>query len=399
MDSHEGRERPLIVDRATLRRDVVDRIANIQSMMGTMGVKAVIVSGQGAPDGLGAVRYLSNARLWSGSAYLVLGIDEPRPWLAISSPYQAVWTREEAATPTERIESPDDPIAWVRDRIGDMVEAPARIGLIDCGVRLPWADRQALLRELLHYELVDLTGPFEAIRARKTDFEIAAFREHGALLDAAMHRFERGFSVGTPYSELCAQTEAFVRSTGVFWGRCKLSLDGSPYTVPAPVGREAHPDDVVNFELVYESRWGYWLEMTSVFALHPLRGKQAEQLDAYLEAAERAAKILRPGTSFGVIARSTDETLRQAGWPVTGKHTPDCHSIGLDGVEGPSSALDPERRLETGMVLSLHPGSLLEDRRGFLISDNFLVTDQGGIRLSPHTSDRYCRIVRHKMGR
>lgn len=399
MDSLEAIGRPMTPDRTALQEDVADRIAKVQAMMDKIGVKAAIFTGQGAPDGFGAVRYLSNARLWSGTALLVLGVSEPSPWLAISSPYQAVWTRDEAAIPPERIESPDDPIAWLRSRIVDIAGATGKIGLIDCGARLPWDERQAIHRELSHYEIVNLTGPFEAIRARKTAFEIAAFREHGALLDAAMDRFESGFSEGTSYAELCAETEAFIRSTGAFWGRCKLSLDGSPYTVPAPIGRCVRADDVVNFELVYESRWGYWQEMTSVFALTPLSHEQSERLDAYLLASEHAAEILRPGTCFGDIARITDETFTREGWRVRGKHTPDCHGIGLDGVEGLSSALDPDRVLEAGMVLSLHPGSILEGRLGFLISDNFLVTEEGGVRLSPHTTERCRRILPHDASR
>ena len=41
------------------------------------------------------------------------------------------------------------------------------------------------------------------------------------------------------------------------------------------------------------------------------------------------------------------------------------------------------------MVLSYHPGTVLENDRGFLISDNFLVTPEGAVRLSPHHADRY----------
>jgi hypothetical protein len=41
------------------------------------------------------------------------------------------------------------------------------------------------------------------------------------------------------------------------------------------------------------------------------------------------------------------------------------------------------------MVLSFHPGTVLENDRGFLVSDNFLVTPQGGVRLSPHNASRY----------
>ncbi|MBK9747647.1 MAG: M24 family metallopeptidase [Chloroflexi bacterium] len=41
------------------------------------------------------------------------------------------------------------------------------------------------------------------------------------------------------------------------------------------------------------------------------------------------------------------------------------------------------------MVLSFHPGTILENDRGFLISDNFLVTPEGAVRLSPHSASRY----------
>ena len=37
------------------------------------------------------------------------------------------------------------------------------------------------------------------------------------------------------------------------------------------------------------------------------------------------------------------------------------------------------------MVLSFHPSTRLEGDRAFLISDNFLVTPGGSVRLSPKT--------------
>ena len=49
----------------------------------------------------------------------------------------------------------------------------------------------------------------------------------------------------------------------------------------------------------------------------------------------------------------------------------------------------PDFVLKPNMVLSYHPGTVLENDRGFLISDNFLVTSEGAVRLSPHHADRY----------
>ena len=72
-----------------------------------------------------------------------------------------------------------------------------------------------------------------------------------------------------------------------------------------------------------------------------------------------------------------------------GKHTPDCHSTGLDGSDGPSAASNPDFVLKSNMILSYHPGTILENNRGFLVSDNFLVTPEGAVRLSPHHANRY----------
>jgi Xaa-Pro aminopeptidase len=52
----------------------------------------------------------------------------------------------------------------------------------------------------------------------------------------------------------------------------------------------------------------------------------------------------------------------------------------------------PETVLAEGMVLSMHPGTQLADGRAFLVSDNVLVTPDGGVRLSGLGLDR--RFVR-----
>ena len=90
-----------------------------------------------------------------------------------------------------------------------------------------------------------------------------------------------------------------------------------------------------------------------------------------------------------MIADANDKALSDRGFPVAGKHTPDCHSTGLDGSDGPNSLGAPDFVLQPNMVLSYHPGTVLENDRGFLISDNFLVTPEGAFRLSPHHADRY----------
>jgi Xaa-Pro aminopeptidase len=99
--------------------------------------------------------------------------------------------------------------------------------------------------------------------------------------------------------------------------------------------------------------------------------------------------VAKAGNTLRMISEANYQALRERGFDVVGTHTPDCHSPGLDGSDGPSSEGAPDFQLKPNMVLSYHPGTVLEGNRGLLISDNFLVTPEGAVRMSPHNANRY----------
>lgn len=373
-----------------LKRDVIRRIERIQAMLKEKSVAALIIVGQAAPGGLGAMRYISNAHLWGGAGYAVLGADDPDPWLLIWSSYQAVWSRNETTTLPERVESPDaDIIGRTAELAKGYATTSKRIGIVNMSKLLPVGDHKKLVAALDGYELVEVTGAYNAIRQIKTPFEIEAGFQNGAILDASMDVFQQAAHVGARYWQVCAEVEAFVKAQGAFWGRTKVSLDLTPFTVPTAKGQCMTEDDIINFEIVYESPWGYWLEMTTIFSFKELPSDVKAMLDGYLMAVEQSSAIAKAGATFAMISDTNDKTLRDLGFPVVGKHTPDCHSTGLDGSDGPSSEGEPNFVLEPNMMLSYHPGTVLENNRGFLVSDNFLVTPEGAVRLSPHSASRY----------
>lgn len=371
-----------MLDFAGLKRDVTRRIACIHAMMAANGFDALLLLGDGSPDGLGALRYVANVRIWAGRAYAVLGAGDPDPFVQIFSPYQALWTRNETTTRPERVEAGDDPVARTARCVRECFGPGRRIGVVGLP-KMTLAEHAGFGAALAGYELLDATQAFDAIRRIKSAFEIAAMRENGAILDAAIDVFAAHARVGALYREACAAAEAFVKARGAFWGRAKLSLDLSPYTVPPPADRRVQRDDVVNFELVYESPWGYWLELTAIVSSGELPDDAAQLLDGYLRAFDVSRALATPGRTFRTISEANDASLRASGFIVAGKHTPDCHSIGLDGADGPSALADPDFVLARDMVLSFHPGTILAGKRGFLISDNVLVTPGGGERLSP----------------
>lgn len=372
-----------------LKRDVARRIERLQAMMKEQDLGALLIVGQAQPGGIGAIRYITHAHIWGGAAYAVLGADDPHPWLTVWSSYQSMWSRNETTTLPERVESPNNIVARTTDLAKEYASATKRIGMVNMNKLMSIGEYQKFSKALEGYELVEVTAAFDAIRQIKTPFELEAIQQNGAILDAAMDVFQANARVGVRYWDVNAEVEAYIKSFGGFWGRTKLSLDLSPYTIPTHKDHVMAEDDIINYEIVYESPWGYWLEMTTVFSFKPLPSDVQAQLDGYLLAVENSAQVAKSGNTFRMIADSNDKTLRDLGFNVVGKHTPDCHSTGLDGSDGPSTASNPDFVLKSNMILSYHPGTILANDRGFLISDNFLVTPEGAVRLSPHNASRY----------
>lgn len=378
-----------MLTRDGLKRDIGRRIQRIQAMLKEKDLGALIIIGQGSPSGLGAIRYVTNAHLWGGAGYAVLGSEDPDPWNLIWSSYQAVWTERETTTAAGRTESPDDLIARSSELARELAAKTKRVGFVNMNRMVSVADHKKFAQALDGYEMVEVTNEFNAIRQIKSPFELEAMQQNGYILDACLDVFREHAGVGKRYWDVCAATEAFVKGKGAFWGRTKVSLDITPFTVPTPKDLTMKEDDIINFEIVYESPWGYWLEMTTVFSFIELPDDVHALLNGYLAAVENSSAQAKPGNTFKMISEANDNTLRGLGFPVVGKHTPDCHSTGLDGSDGPSSEANPNFVLKANMTLSFHPGTVLANNRGFLISDNFLVTPEGGVRLSPHNAHRY----------
>jgi Xaa-Pro aminopeptidase len=336
----------------SLRKDVARRIARIQEMMQEKDLGALIIVGGGAPGGMGAIRYISNAHLWGGAGYVVLGSEDPEPWAEIWSSYQAVWTRNETTTNPARVESPDDVVERTTELARHYAEKSKRVGMVNMDRLLSIGQYRLFAAALDGFEMVEVTADYNAVRQIKTPFELEAMQQNGAILDACMDVFREHAHVGARYWDVCAATEAFVKSHGAFWGRTKLSLDITPYTVPTPKDLRMKEDDIINFEIVYESPWGYWLEMTTIFSFHELPDDIHALLDGYLQAVDNSSAVAKPGNTLRMISEANDQTLRDLGFPVVGKHTPDCHSTGLDGSDGPSSAGAPDFALKPNMTLS-----------------------------------------------
>ncbi|MHB2165798.1 M24 family metallopeptidase [Alsobacter sp. R-9] len=373
-------------DPDALKREFERRVGHLQALMHRLDLDGLFVGGNGSPDGVASVRWLTGARAWAGVLVAVLLRDDPAPYVVSHSSYQALWARRRAATHPDRVEWSSRPVSRAVERLA-AARRPGRIGVV-ARAKMAATDHDDLSVALRDVDLVDVTGAFDALRRQKSRLEIEEFEDNGARLSRALQIFADRATPGVPLIETALAAEAEARRDGGFWSRAKVAVGPVPYTIPPEPGETMPADEVVTCELVTESPLGYWTEMTVHVTCGAVPDETARLFDAYWAASEAAMAAARPGVRQGEIGRAGDAVLAAHGFPPAGRHTPDCHSIGLDGADGPSNSADPEFVLQEGMVLSMHPGAITAGDRGFLVSDNGLVTAQGARRLSPHGRER-----------
>jgi Xaa-Pro aminopeptidase len=368
--------------RFALEQDIKLRIERAQEIMRKIGLGALIIPAQGAPGMMGMAKYFTNLQLWAGEAWIVLGAEHSEPALIQSSSYGAAWNRQDSTT--SWVVCPDqDAFGHAAKIARDFTRNHKKVGFESLNTNWKIGEWTRLQEELGDVEYVDVTKELVALRSVKTAFEIEENYRMGRLMNDAFDAFSEVARPGVRVWEAAAIAEEVLRSEGCFWGRAKFSFDLKPETIPTELDKIFTEDDIFIFELVYTSPLGYWSEVTALFSFKPLAKKMQAQLDAQEKVIDACARAAIPGNTFGHIAEITTETWNDLGFKVIGKHTPDCHSIGLDGVDGPSSYSTPTEVIKANMVLSLHPSGLLEGNKAFLISDNFLVTPMGAVRLSP----------------
>lgn len=367
-----------------LEQDIQRRIKNAQAIMKEKSIGALFIPAQGAPNMMGVAKYFTNLQLWAGTAWVVLGSEHHEPALVQTSTYGTDWNRQEASTSWVENPSPDA-LGRAIEICKEFTKKENKIGIVNLNTTWKVGDWTRIQNELLidGRNSIDITIDINKLRSIKSNFEIEEIYRTGKLHCAGLERFAEVARPGGRCWDAAAAAEEVLRSQGCFWGRSKFSFDLGPHTIPTTLDRRFTEDDIIVFELVYTGPLGYWDEMTALFSFKPLPDDVKKQLEAQEKVIQACSVAMKAGTRIGKMHDIASETWKEEGYEVIGKHTPNCHSIGLDDEDGPSSWFTPDEILKPNMVLSFHPSTLLKGNRAFLISDNFLVTSEGAVPLSP----------------
>ncbi|MFP4201016.1 MAG: M24 family metallopeptidase, partial [Clostridia bacterium] len=303
--------------------------------------------------------------------------------ILFASNYEAAWAETSPTLGTiSTIDTDEDPLDRLVDLILEAVPPGGRVGCVDAQNRLSAAEWFRLRKDLGDRDWVDITDISDEMRSIKSSFEVAAMQNLGQILSEAMDIFAETLHPGIRAWEAGAAAEAHVKASGAFRGWHKFSLDGRPFSMPAPLERKLTRDDVITFELDYCGPYGYWCELSTVFSFAELSTDDARRLALTERAVWESAAAAVPGMPKGVVGEISERLFREAGYRVRGAHTRHCHSIGTDDLDR-REPLGDRDLLRENMVLSYHPAVMPEDGRAFLISDNFVITSRGAKPLSP----------------
>jgi Xaa-Pro aminopeptidase len=238
-------------------------------------------------------------------------------------------------------------------------------------------DRWQTLRDA-GLELVPRVGQVEALRARKSEEEIAAIHAAATIADRALEALAREPFVGRSEKEIAWRLQELLHAHGAD-GESFEAIVGS-----GPNGALPHqrPTDrlVQRGELVVVD-WGaragsYVSDCTRTFATGSLPDELARAYEVCRAAQEAAVAGIRPGMSGREADAVARDPIAAAGFGEEFGHGLG-HGVGMDVHEAPGLRPESSDTLEVGMVVTVEPGIYLPGRGGVRIEDLCVVREDG----------------------
>jgi Xaa-Pro aminopeptidase len=259
-----------------------------------------------------------------------------------------------------------------RARIGCELGEEQRLGMSYLGF-------QRMRADFPHADWVDAAALLWTVRAIKSEREIAALAEIGAITGRA---YDKMLAAVAPGVSERAVHQALVVSL-VEQGADRPGYNaihsgaGNYRRIGGPTDRILEAGDLVWADTGV-SRNGYWADYMRTIAVGRPADEHRRRYAIAYEAVQEMLAATRPGVPIGELMRTCARVFARHGVEL-GSATRVGHGVGADLAEPPSIVGDNETPLAAGMVLAIEPA--IADDDGFLaVEENFAVT-ASGIRL------------------
>jgi Xaa-Pro aminopeptidase len=358
-----------------------DRTSRLQDLMAAADIGALFVSTE--PE----FRYFSGfkSQFWESPT---------RPWFlvipATGKPIAVVpeigvagfgdtWLDDVRSWPAPRPE--DDGISLLADTLKAAATGHTKIGAMmgpETHLRMPVSNFHQLCDRLPHHKMTDVSHLMHAVRAIKSDAEIAKIRFACEVTAAAYEHLRETLRIGM------AEREA---SKAMHLEMLRLGADACPYLISAsgpggydniimgPTDRRLREGDVLiidtgaNFD-------GYFSDYDRNFGFGSVDQATHDAYEAVHAATEAGLKAAAPGCTTGDIWQAMWTELENAG--ALGNDVGRMgHGLGMQLTEWPSLQEGGDVVLEPGMVLTLEPGMSFQPNKMMVHEENIVITDDG----------------------
>jgi Xaa-Pro aminopeptidase len=373
------------------------RFARVRQAMAERELDALVVAGKGHWwTGRGYVRYLTDFHLWAHDALLVFP--------ASGEAALAVTSYAVAGLAAER--------GWVTDAGGDVFLVPrtvrsleerglgnGRIGIAGREWVIPAGIERALAEALPSAQLTPADDVLDQVRMAKSALEIVQNREVWELAKSAMERFAEVARRGATQLELAAEASRVALAGGA--RDLLLLISEQPGRMAPPEDVSVAADEVLRYHMEISGPSGHWCELTITLAFRAPTDAESRLMETEVRALDAVRSAARPGIRVSELAGVFEQTVLEDGWNL-GAPTQhfDFHGQGQDVIELPWYAAEQpwgsagDAALPIGGIVSYHPARRIDGFAGWTpgISDNLLVTEQGGEWLSGGWNHRFREV-------
>jgi Xaa-Pro aminopeptidase len=269
-----------------------------------------------------------------------------------------------------------------RDDVNLAVEAlrshPHRtIGLITPGA-LPYAFVSALKEQFTATAFIDVSADIDAIKAIKSDEEIALIRATAHLQDTVFAEVLKEIRPGLRDIDVTsiAQRKGQILGSeqGIFLGGSSPLGIRSPFVPRYMQGRTLETGDHLSLLIEINGPGGFYTELARTVVLGKATSQLKDAFAAVKQAQDYSLSLMKPGTPVKEIFAKHNGYMTRNGMPTESRLY--AHGQGYDMVERPLIRQDDDMALQQGMCLAVHPG--YETASLFaLICDNYMIEANG----------------------
>jgi Xaa-Pro aminopeptidase len=263
--------------------------------------------------------------------------------------------------------------------LGDALKArqlkPRRVGLVSVEEQLNIREWNGLLKLLEGAGLSDLSALLVSLRLVKSAAEQAMVKKCASILERSLELFQRELRPGQKEHEIAAVAEREARRRGVEDFRFMLARSAEPDIGLRPPGPSAIDKGELLLVAVAASYQRTWAEIGRTFSAR----RPAQELQKVYDLAKGLFRKLKDGVTVGSAPQAAADFLSEV--PVAARNSLLAYGlgngIGLDMSEAPFLGREGSFKIQPGMALTLRVCFSGKDCGSALISQPFLMSENG----------------------